>query len=102
MGLILKIKEFFSVLLRKFKKIVEIAFPIARRIFIAKFFDFALKICMELKDKNLSGESKRKEAFATIKSELIQAGEEFKDSLINALIEICVSHIKAKAENEEK
>jgi len=94
MSFISWVKNMFSKFIKAFKGLIKGAFPLARQIIIGQLIDFAMQIVDELGDEDYSGEQKRQEAFGKIKEFAKINAIEAKDSLINALIEICVLKFK--------
>ncbi len=63
---------------------------------IGKLKPILLKRISDIDDSIISDTSKREIVLQNFKSDLIEAGKEIKDSLLNLVIEVGVSYLKGK------
>jgi len=96
MGLIAKIKAWFSPLLATFRDFLKAIFQGAVELTLAALKDLAIQVVSELQydPSIITNEDKRKIAFERIKVLAKAKGISVKDSLINLAIELAVQYLK--------
>lgn len=99
MGFGLWLKDLFNKFIAAFNSFIKEAFNQEMKLIIGEFKDLAILIITELSVKDLTNEVKRAEAFKAIKEAAIAKGKELSDSMINVLIELAVSKLKATTVN---
>lgn len=88
------IAEIFNRLVRAFNRLMEIAFPIAKKIIMAKLQDIAVETVSKLEKTDLNNEQRRNQAFQEIQAYAARKGIEAGASLIYCIIESVLQFIK--------
>ena len=88
------IKRFFCSAIKKLWSILKKIISSALEKFLADMWDLAVEIVKELAATDLSNEDKRKKAGRMIIDKAVDKGIEYKESWVNALIELAYISIK--------
>ena len=88
------IKRFFLSALRRLWSILKKVISGALERFLADFMELGKNVVRNLVNSDFSNETKRKQAFARIKTLVVAQGKDYKDSWVNILIELSLAAVK--------